>query len=310
MQFGSIDWSTLRPPASCHETEEDSLSTTSTIDYDYYYTDEEYPSTTDDEDDERPTDEEVKKVISYLDSQLGLSHCESSNEWPDKDEWVASWKEVPPPSRWTWINVFAYFKKGQGYGGYGVILRNAVAKPIIASAKFSKDGKSFFYQVFMGIKAGVDLADKHKRSRLSIHCNSLMIPALFRDAPLCSDTKCSEARDPNYICNRCERYLSGYRGWNRWLMGSLVVELRGKIRSRKIEELKNAWSEPAHYLAKREKKRSEVEKNEERTAPYYDKPCDMVPDDFPLELKNLLWQDAFASSDFMAMQVEDRGPYE
>ncbi|KAI3909792.1 hypothetical protein MKW98_014209 [Papaver atlanticum] len=144
MQFGSIDWSKLRPPASCHETEEDSLSTTSTIDYDYYYTDEEYPSTTDDEDDERPTDEEVKKVISYLDSQLGLSHRESRNEWPDKDEWVASWKEVPPPSRWTWINVFAYFKKGQGYGGYGVILRNAVAKPIIASAKFSKDGKSFF----------------------------------------------------------------------------------------------------------------------------------------------------------------------
>ncbi|KAI3904189.1 hypothetical protein MKW92_040456, partial [Papaver armeniacum] len=56
MQFGSIDWSTLRPPSSLHETEEDSLSTTSTIDYDYYYTDEEYPTETeDDEDDERPT---------------------------------------------------------------------------------------------------------------------------------------------------------------------------------------------------------------------------------------------------------------
>ncbi|KAI3860924.1 hypothetical protein MKX03_024810 [Papaver bracteatum] len=52
LQFGSIDWSTLRP----HETEEDSLSTTSTIDYDYEYTDEEYPSEDEyDEDDERPT---------------------------------------------------------------------------------------------------------------------------------------------------------------------------------------------------------------------------------------------------------------
>ncbi|KAI3865655.1 hypothetical protein MKW92_027075, partial [Papaver armeniacum] len=48
------------------------------------------------------------------------------------------------------------------YGGYGVILRNELGKPIIASAKFSKDGKSFFYQVFTGIKAGLKLADKHK----------------------------------------------------------------------------------------------------------------------------------------------------
>ncbi|KAI3904188.1 hypothetical protein MKW92_040455, partial [Papaver armeniacum] len=253
--------------------------------------------------------EEVKKVTSYLESQLGLSYHESRDGWPDKDEWVASWKEVPPPSHWTWINVFAYFNKKKGYGGYGVILRNAVAKPIIASANFSKYGKSFFYQVFMGIKAGVNLADKHKRSRLSISCNSIMVPALFRDAPLCSDTKCSEACHPDYICNRCERYFSGYRGWNRRLMGSLVVELRGKIRSQKIKALKHAWSEPAHYLAKREKKnrRPEVEK---KVVFYHDKPGDLVPDDFPRELKNLLWRDAFASSRFMAMEVEDRGPYD
>ncbi|KAI3860923.1 hypothetical protein MKX03_024809, partial [Papaver bracteatum] len=44
LQFGSIDWSTLRLPASCHETEDDSLSTTSTIDYDYDYTEEEFSS--------------------------------------------------------------------------------------------------------------------------------------------------------------------------------------------------------------------------------------------------------------------------
>ncbi|KAI3853183.1 hypothetical protein MKX03_037412 [Papaver bracteatum] len=77
LQFGSIDRSMLRLPASSQdagvatgvtvnvgkvlavankeeypeqETEEDSLSTTSTIDYDREYTDEEYPSITDDED--------------------------------------------------------------------------------------------------------------------------------------------------------------------------------------------------------------------------------------------------------------------
>ncbi|KAI3860925.1 hypothetical protein MKX03_024811, partial [Papaver bracteatum] len=244
-------------------------------------------------------DEEVKKAISYVESLLGTSHHESRNEWPDKDEWVASWKEAPPPSRWTWINVFAYFKKGQGYGGYGVILRNAVAKPIIASAKFSEDGKSFFYQVFMGIKAGVDLAEKHERSLLSIHCNSLMVPELFDNAPRCYDNRCRDIRDLNYICKRCDKYFSGYKGWNKRLMVPLIVELRGKS----IEELESAWSKAAHYLAKREKKnkRPEVEK----TAPYDDKPSDMVPDDFPQKLKDFLWRDAFASSDFMAMQVED-----
>ncbi|KAI3896776.1 hypothetical protein MKW98_009629 [Papaver atlanticum] len=304
IQFGSIDWSTLRLPASCHETEEDSLSTTSTIDYDFEYTDEECPKEDeDDEDDERPTDEEVTKMMSYLESQLGVSHRESGNEWPDKDAWVASWKEVYTLSRWTWISVYAYFQKGLGYGGYGVILRNAVAKPIIASAKFSKDGKSFFYQVFMGIKAGVELAEKHERSLLSIDCNSLMVTDLFDGAPRCSDKKCRDTRYLDYICKRCERYFSGYRGWNRRLLVSLVVELRGK----NIKEFTSSWSEAAHYLAKREKKnkRPEVEKKEERTAPYDDKPSDMVPDDFPPELKDFLWRDAFASSRFMAVYVED-----
>ncbi|KAI3852413.1 hypothetical protein MKW92_018403 [Papaver armeniacum] len=77
VQFGSIDWNKLHLPASSQdagvatgvtvnvdkvlpvankeesheqETEEDSLSTTSTIDYDFEYTDEKYSSTSDDED--------------------------------------------------------------------------------------------------------------------------------------------------------------------------------------------------------------------------------------------------------------------
>ncbi|KAI3841057.1 hypothetical protein MKW92_051932, partial [Papaver armeniacum] len=75
LQFGSIDWSMFHLPASSHdtttgvtvnvdkvlpvanieesheqETEDDSLSETSTIDYDFEYTDEKYSSTSDDED--------------------------------------------------------------------------------------------------------------------------------------------------------------------------------------------------------------------------------------------------------------------
>ncbi|KAI3909794.1 hypothetical protein MKW98_014211 [Papaver atlanticum] len=266
----------------------------------------EYPSESEDDDDEEyPTDEELTKFLSDLEShRYGVSNSMSRNEWPDKDEWIASWKEVPPLSRWTWINVYAHFKKGQGYGGYGVILRNALAKPIIASAKFSKDG-ILFYQVFMGIKAGVELAEKHERSFLNVQCNSHKVPVLFRDARHCSDNKCRDTRYPNYICKRCESFFSGYRGWNRRLMVPLVVELRGK----NIVELTNSGgaNAAAHYLAKREKmiKMPEVEKKEETIAPDDDKPAEMEPDDFPQDLKDILWQDAFKTSHFTSVRDED-----
>ncbi|KAI3964805.1 hypothetical protein MKW92_028179, partial [Papaver armeniacum] len=240
--------------------------------------------------------EEVRRLESELNTPLKLSH----NKWEDKDEWVASWKELCQFRHWTWIDVYAYFNKRQGYGGYGVILRDALAKPIIASAKFSKDGKSFFYQVFMGIKAGVKLADRHKRSFLHVQCNSIMVAALFRDARECSNNKCRDTSYPNYICERCEIFFSRYIGWNRnrRLLVSLVVELRGK--NIVVTNLMGT-EEASHYVAKREKmiKRREVE---ERIAPDDDKPGEMKPVDFPPELINILWEDAFAaSSDYTAL---------
>ncbi|KAI3841056.1 hypothetical protein MKW92_051931, partial [Papaver armeniacum] len=242
---------------------------------------------------------ELNKRMPELEREWRAILLQTQNKWPDKDAWVATWKEVYELRRWTWISVYAYFQKGQGYGGYGVILRNAVAKPIIASAKFSKDGKSFFYQVFMGIKAGVKLAEEHKRSLLSVDCNSVMIPTLFRDIRRCSDKNCRDTRYPNHICERCESYFKGYRGWNKSLMASLVVELRGK---KNLLQLTNSWSKAAHYLAKREKKK----KKEERSAPDDDdKPGDMELDDFPPELKDILWIEAFATSNFMANYDED-----
>ncbi|KAI3891029.1 hypothetical protein MKW98_007334 [Papaver atlanticum] len=275
------------------KSEEDSLSTTSTIEYGSDYTEEQYSAHTEDEVDEK-----------YSTSELRTPSIWPRNECENKDEWVASWKELCKFRHWTWIDVYAYFNKGQGYGGYGVILRDALAKPIIASAKFSKDGKSFFYQVFMRIKAGVELADRHKRSFLNVQCNSIMVAALFRDARECFNSKCRDTSYPNYICERCEIFFSSYIGWRRIrrLLVSLVVELRGK----NIVVTDSIGSEAAsHYVAKREKmiKRREVEKKEEsRIAPDDDKPGEMKPDDFPPELINILWEDAFATlSDYTAL---------
>ncbi|KAI3909728.1 hypothetical protein MKW98_014145 [Papaver atlanticum] len=333
LQFGSIDWSKLRPPASSHEIEEDSLSTTSTVEYDY--TEDKYPNEDEDykgEDGEYLTvsnnnyslelsqisfdaiinkqlrssykkplqpqtlsffPEELAALVDDLERRRGFSYPVSPNQCAE-DEWIASWKELYQPRSWTWISVYAYFNKKQGYGGYGVILRNDLAKPIIASAKFSKDGKSFFYQVFTGIKAGVQLAEKHKRSYLNVECNSAMVPALFHDAHRCSTKQCRG----NYICESCEACISMYMGRDGRLVAPLLVELSGK----KIVQLTTSWGTDAagHYLAKwgKKNKRPQVEKKEERIAPDDDKPTEMKPDDFPQELKHILWQEAFRKPQF------------
>ncbi|KAI3902947.1 hypothetical protein MKW92_011548, partial [Papaver armeniacum] len=150
--------------------------------------------------------------------------------------------------------------------------------------KFSKDAKSFFYQAFMGIKTGVQLAEKHKCSYLNVECNSAMVPALFHDARRCSSKKCRA----NYICKSCESGISIYMGRDGRLVAPLLLELSGK----NIVQMTNSWGTDAagHYLAKWGKM---IKKKEERIAPDDDKPAEMKPDDFPQALKHILWQEAF-----------------
>ncbi|KAI3902126.1 hypothetical protein MKW92_008535 [Papaver armeniacum] len=233
-------------------------------------------------------------ILSDLGSR-SVSHCVSPDRWlywlRNDDEWVG--KELDRRRRWTWINVYAYFDKEEGCGGYGVILRNALAKPLVASANFSKNGTSFYYQVFIGIKAGVKLAEKHELSEFHVECNSDSVPALFCDARRCSSNECRHTRDPYNICKSCEVYLLCYEGCDRRLVMPLVLELRAKT---KIIELSNAWGSnaAAHYLAKREKqknKRHQVTKKEERICPD-DDDHGMEVDEFPQELRNIVWKDA------------------
>ncbi|KAI3889675.1 hypothetical protein MKX03_007697, partial [Papaver bracteatum] len=233
-----------------------------------------------------------------------VSHYVCLNAWRDwlrsDDEWVG--KELDRRRRWTWINVYAYFAKEEGYGGYGVILRNALAKPIVASARFSKYGTSFYYQVFMGIKAGVRLAEKHQCSDFHVECNSDSVPALFRDARRCTSNECRDTCNPYNICKSCEAYFSCYEGCDS-LMMPLLLDLRGK---KQIVELLNAWGSnaAARYLAKKEQKdkrleverkgeknkRRVVKKKEERIAP--DDDGEMEADNFPEELRNIILKDA------------------
>lgn len=190
---------------------------------------------------------------------------------------------------WTYINVYAYFEKKEGYGGYGVILRNAPAKPLVASAKFSENGKSFFHQAFLGIKAGVKLAKRHKLSDFFyIQCNSATAPALVYDTRHCANNQGRETRSNKNICGSCKTAFSCYVSRDRLLV-SLVMEL-GK---EKMVGFYGSWGSNAAacFLAESEmNKRREVEKKEERISP--DDVKGMKPVDFPEELRSIIWKDA------------------
>ncbi|XP_026387598.1 uncharacterized protein LOC113282749 [Papaver somniferum] len=282
------------------ETEDDARSTTSTIESDH--TEEEYPSENEDFEDfydedekmeeskqvvtlppmKKEIDEEVESIVEDSDSDdwdSDDSGCGVDRVLPDKNDWVASWNTEDPRKHKTWIDVYAYFRKEQGDGGYGVILRSMGGKPIVASAKHSGEGKSFFYQVLLGIKAGLVLADTNGISDRSVRCNSIKVPDLVLNARRCRDDNCKEANKVEKICKWCLSYLDLYVGSNMEVL-PLVQDLkRQKILP--IAESPRVCNEAAHYLAKMAKNKRLV--------------GEIKPDAFPQNLKDILWEDVSRS---------------
>ncbi|XP_026423562.1 uncharacterized protein LOC113319522 [Papaver somniferum] len=203
---------------------------------------------------------------------------------PDKNDWVASWNKKDPRELKTWIDVYAYFRKEQGDGGYGVILRNVVGKPIVASAKHSAEGKSFFfYQVLLGIKVGLKLAERHVLFDHSVRCNSIKVPQLILDARRCDDVKCKETTEIDNICKGCRSYLNFYAGGDVGLL-PLIQDLK-RQKFLPVAGFSRVSNEAAHYLAKMAKnKRLAGEEHNE-----------IKPDAFPPELKDILWEDVIRS---------------
>lgn len=181
--------------------------------------------------------------------------------------------------------MYAYFGNEEGYGGYGgygVVLRNTLAKPLVASAKFSKNGISFFHQAVMGIKAGVKLAERRKLSDFHVQCNSSTLPALFRATRRCSNKECFKTRDPLSICRACEAYFSRFASLDM-LVISLGMELRGN------EKIVGFGSSRGGNTAARYMAKSSIYKRRE---------VEIEAVDFPEELREIIWKDACFIPDF------------
>ncbi|KAI3913958.1 hypothetical protein MKW98_010770 [Papaver atlanticum] len=70
------------------------------------------------------------------------------------------------------------------------MLRDMDAKPITASAMFSAEGKSFFTQVMLGVKAAISLVNKRGFFYFKVECNSMIVPALISQLWNCRNVKC------------------------------------------------------------------------------------------------------------------------
>ncbi|KAI3946631.1 hypothetical protein MKW92_036373 [Papaver armeniacum] len=240
------------------QTEFDTLSTTSSVEY--FYSEDEYPRQveTDDEEDTTPAEQNIDEALNCT-SFSALSYMVSRwfDGWPVSDEHLENLMKSCEDSvagrgeAFTWIHVYAYFNKKQHDGGYGVLVHNELGVPITASARFSKDGCSFYHQVFEGINAGVTLAGKLGRSHFHVWCNSSRLPSHFDHIYVCRNGKCKDRANADNVCDRCDEYIMNELGCCP-KMKLLVLKLRQKD---PIEFLFNPAGVAVHYLAKLGKRR-------------------------------------------------------
>ncbi|MCL7026790.1 hypothetical protein MKW94_023915, partial [Papaver nudicaule] len=228
---------------------------------------------------------------------------------PSLQTWIDSWSEKKRPGI-AWLNVYGYFNKAKGYGGYGVILRNDLARPIIAATCFTRQRftrqrrGSQFFQVLSGLKIGLDLAVKNGCLRLAVGCNvQRAIDLLGRSSSFnivgdCYlDDACGSHVKKDGICKDCTKTFVMVKDATFDTLVPVISEL--KVVQAKVEEsyfrltkISRHENEAAHFLAKMAKRDAlRGVKTSFKVPSKVSK--EMKPADFPRELQKILWKDAF-----------------
>ncbi|MCL7041490.1 hypothetical protein MKW94_002029 [Papaver nudicaule] len=184
---------------------------------------------------------------------------------PTEDSWKMPWPKQFSAAESVCVNVYSYFKKESGCGGYALLLRNMSAQPLAASAKFSPDGKSYLYH----------LASKHGFSSPYVRCNSrIAVMLLSQIASRCCHCEGDKIGD---ICHRCaSSIVPGMTEHSFKILVPLIEELQGK----KLDSSKEA------------KKKAMLDK---KTNSGVDYKADMEPSEFSDELVSFLLNDAYDS---------------
>ncbi|MCL7032977.1 hypothetical protein MKW94_006618 [Papaver nudicaule] len=208
-----------------------------------------------------------------------------------KDIWMKTW---PKRSEKVSVNVYGYFHEEElQFGGHAVIVRDMPAKPITASAQFSRFGLTYLDHVLMGIEDGLELAFDHGCSSPNVLCNSRLVVQLLNNIIVSDSCRC-EIKTGGTICETCtlnnvspliKCYFVDKKYYFRNVEPSLeaVQGLRGSS----TFEWNSGKNRAAHYLAKRVKANAEYS-----GSPFY-KAVIEEPENFPYGLVDILLKDAY-----------------
>ncbi|KAI3873467.1 hypothetical protein MKW98_008119 [Papaver atlanticum] len=188
-------------------------------------------------------------------------------EKPTGDTWKKSWPKEGAQTESAGINVYGFYRKRTGCGGYAVLLRNFSAQPIAAIAKVSVENLIFF------------------KPRLL--CNSCIPEKLFRQVVPCS-CLCQGSKIGK-ICHKCAcSFFPGLSDDFFETLVPLIKELLGKkLCPFNFKHVLRRLNKPAHYLAKQAKEKALVDRK------LVDYEASMIPDEFPDELVSFLLNDAY-----------------
>ncbi|MCL7031631.1 hypothetical protein MKW94_011390 [Papaver nudicaule] len=206
-----------------------------------------------------------------------------------KDIWMKTW---PKQSEKASVNVYGYFHEKLQFGGHAVIVRDMSAKPIAASAQFSRFGQSYIDHVLMGIEDGLKLASEHGCSSPNVLCNSRLVVQLLNNIVVSDSCRC-EIKTGGTICETCtlnsvspsvRRYFSK----NKYYFPNVEPNLEAVqgLRGSSTFEWDSRKKGSAHYLAKR------VKGNAECSGSHFFKAVIEEPENFPYGLVDILLQDA------------------
>ncbi|MCL7045385.1 hypothetical protein MKW94_004528 [Papaver nudicaule] len=245
-------------------------------------------------------DSEVRS-FSLQSLRAGLQSCSTSALAKKKrknkkhQQWIASWKKgtAPPPEFMDGNCVMNYSVSTDGYfragrkGGCGVIIRDNVGKPIVASAVSSPKVVSFLYHQLQGVTRAVELAVDYSLRDIQLFCNAKHVARLvnkvFDTVDGCSFHTTSSDVDSDDFCKSCVRACAKEEYHAVLPLLKKLARLASKFFvPLQIGKVPRERNRAADYLAKNGGPGMEV----------------LHPDEFPDELKEILCEDYVESEKY------------
>ncbi|KAI3919054.1 hypothetical protein MKW98_016607 [Papaver atlanticum] len=173
--------------------------------------------------------------------------------------WINSWPKgmgVEVPNGYHYLHTDGYFRKGRR-GGYGVIIRNKLGKPIVASAVSvaSTEVVSCRYHQLQGMTRGIELAIECSLLNIELFCNAKHVVRLVNSV-LGTSNGCkfhlfNKENSFDAICKKCVMLYAKEDYHFVLPLLEKLEEMVPKLRQPfMIQKCPRHYNKAAYYLAK------------------------------------------------------------